>query len=201
MMKVVAVYNYLLHLNLKILGTKLKFIENGPYPIDRPIILVANHQGTFDIPALIWYFRKHHVKFVAKSELKKGFPCISYTLNRSGSVFADRKKPKEAIEEIKKLGKHISENNFCAVIFPEGRRSRQMIKFRSNGLEALLSECPNALIVPVAISGLWAVELKWPMKLGSECTWECLESIEVNKKSIQEITTELQIAIEERIIA
>ena len=177
-MKVVALYNLLLHKNLKIIGTQLEFELDHKLPLDRPIIIIANHQSTFDIPALIWYFRAHHVKFVAKHELEKGFPCISYTLSRNGSVFADRRDPDGAVKEISRLGRHIQENNYAAVIFPEGRRSKRLIKFRQNGLEALLKSAPDAIIQPVALHNLWKVELQWPMEIGAKCSWVCLPPIE-----------------------
>ena len=47
----------------------------------------------YDISPIMWYLRKHHVKFVAKKELGKGIPSVSYNLRHGGSILIDRKKP------------------------------------------------------------------------------------------------------------
>src|SRR5690625_455481 len=45
------------------------FIDNKNIPSGQPIIFVANHQSAFDIPALIFFLRRYHGKFISKIEL------------------------------------------------------------------------------------------------------------------------------------
>ena len=65
----VDILNLLIVRSLFILGTDISFRGAGQLPPGRPLIVVANHQSLFDIPPVIWGFRRHHPKFIAKIEL------------------------------------------------------------------------------------------------------------------------------------
>ena len=88
--KSVDIMNFLIIKSLFILGTSMSFRGFEKLPKERPIILVSNHQSLFDIPAIIWGFRNHHPKFIAKIELGKGIPSVSYNLRYGGSALIDR---------------------------------------------------------------------------------------------------------------
>ena len=62
---------------LNVLGTRISFHNQYNIPIDQPLIIVANHQSMYDISPIMWYMRKHHVKFISKKELGKGIPSVS----------------------------------------------------------------------------------------------------------------------------
>ncbi len=154
-----------------ILGTRFTLVNPHPIPNNRPIIIVSNHQSMFDIPPLIWYFRKHHVKFISKKQLGKGIPSVSYNLRHGGSVLIDRKKPREAITAIANFAAYIEHNNRAAVIFPEGTRSRdgKPKPFQKKGLITLFEGIPSAIVVPVTINNSWKTIRygKFPLGLGS----------------------------------
>ena len=156
---------------LNILGTRFTF--NNPYQIDQkqPIIIVSNHQSMYDIPPIIWYMRKHHPKFISKIELGKGIPSVSFNLRHGGSVLIDRKNPKQSLPAITKFAEYIETTKRCAVIFPEGTRSKNGAPkpFQTKGLELLLKKIPTATIVPITINNSWKT-LKYgnfPMGLGT----------------------------------
>src|SRR5690606_40331004 len=86
-----------------------------------PLILVSNHQSMLDISPLEFYLSDFHPKFISKIELGKGIPSVSYNLQKGGSVLIDRKDPRQALPEIKKLAQYIEKHKRSAVIFPEGR--------------------------------------------------------------------------------
>jgi len=157
-----------------LLGTRYTF--TNPYDIstDQPIIIVANHQSMYDISPIIWYFRKHHVKFISKKELGKGIPSVSYNLRHGGSVLIDRKNPRQALPAIMKFGESIEKSNRAAAIFPEGTRSKDGTprKFQTKGLEILLKKIPSATIVPVTINNSWKMLRygKFPMGIGNHIT-------------------------------
>ena len=153
----VAVLNVCLMGCTFFLGTRYSFSNPFTLPTDKPLILVANHQSMNDIPPLIWYFRRHHPKFVSKKELGKGIPSVSYNLRHGGSVLIDRKDKEQALKAIAGLGAYIEQHNRSAVIFPEGTRSRDGIPkpFHTGGLKVLMNESPSALIVPVSINNSW----------------------------------------------
>lgn len=157
-----------------LLGTRYTF--TNPYDIstDEPIIIVANHQSMYDISPIIWYFRKHHVKFISKKELGKGIPSVSYNLRHGGSVLIDRKNPRQALPAIMKFGESIEKSNRAAAIFPEGTRSKDGTprKFQTKGLEILFKKIPSATIVPVTINNSWKMLRygKFPMGIGNHIT-------------------------------
>lgn len=154
-----------------VLGTRFTLINPHSIPTDKPIIIVSNHQSMFDIPPLIWYFRKHHVKFISKKQLGKGIPSVSFNLRHGGSVLIDRKKPREAIEAIANFSAYIEKNHRAAVIFPEGTRSRdgKPKPFQKKGLLTLFEGIPSAVVVPVTINNSWKTIRygKFPLGLGS----------------------------------
>ncbi|MEZ4796885.1 MAG: lysophospholipid acyltransferase family protein [Flavobacteriaceae bacterium] len=156
---------------LNILGTRFSFSNPHQINTNQPLIIVANHQSMYDIPPLIWYFRKHHPKFISKIELGKGIPSVSYNLRHGGSVLIDRKKPVESIKAIENFAKRIEKNNWAAVIFPEGTRSKtgQPKPFKTKGLVTLFNEIPNAVVIPVTINDSWKTLRygKFPMGLGA----------------------------------
>jgi 1-acyl-sn-glycerol-3-phosphate acyltransferase len=77
--------------NIYLVGGRIHFNWKSKVPEGKPYIIVANHQGMYDIPPLIWYLRHLHAKFISKKELGKGIPSISYNLRHGGSVLIDRK--------------------------------------------------------------------------------------------------------------
>ena len=169
---------------LNILGTRFKFTNPHNIPTNQPLIIVANHQSMYDIPPIIWYLRKHHPKFISKKELGKGIPSVSYNLRHGGSVLIDRKKPIESLKAIEDFAHRIAKNNWAAVIFPEGTRSRtgNPKPFKTKGLITLMQYMPNALLVPISVNNSWKTLRygKFPMGLGAHITFKVHEPIPVN---------------------
>ncbi|WP_339649877.1 lysophospholipid acyltransferase family protein [uncultured Salegentibacter sp.] len=155
--KSVDIFNFFLMRCLNILGTRFTIENPHDIPIEKPCIFVANHQGMYDIPPIIWYLRKHHPKFVSKKELGKGIPSISFNLRHGGSVLIDRKNPRESLIKMAKFAKYLNKTNRSAVIFPEGTRSRTGApkKFAKSGMQMLFKQMPEALIVPITINNSW----------------------------------------------
>jgi len=178
-----------------ILGTRYTFTNKQSIPINKPIIIVCNHQSMYDISPIIWYMRKYHPKFVSKKELGKGIPSVSYNLKNGGSVLIDRKDGKQAIVEIGKLGSYIENHKRSAVIFPEGTRSRDgnPKPFKSMGLKILLKKSPSALIVPITINNSWKLLRygKFPMGIGAHLKFKVHPPIE-NNKNTEELITKIE---------
>src|SRR5690606_24955369 len=82
-----------------ILFNSVKFINKQQLPVGRPMIIIANHQSLFDIPPMIYFFRKYHAKFISKIELTRNIPSISYNLKVGGGANIDRKDPRQSITE------------------------------------------------------------------------------------------------------
>lgn len=181
---------------LNILGTRFTFNNTYNIPTDKPLIIVANHQSMYDIPPIIWYFRKNHPKFISKKELGKGIPSVSYNLRHGGSVLIDRKKPVESISAIEDFAKRVNTNNWAAVIFPEGTRSRdgKPKKFKTKGLLTLMTHMPNALIVPLTIQNSWKTVRygTFPMGIGAHIKFKVHKPIEVGSASFEELISTIE---------
>jgi len=181
--KSVDIFNLFLMRCLNILGTRFSIENPHHIPIEKPCIFVANHQGMYDIPPIIWYLRKHHPKFVSKKELGKGIPSISFNLRHGGSVLIDRKKPRESLIKMAHFAKYLTQPNRSAVIFPEGTRSRTGApkKFAVSGMQILFKQMPKALIVPITINNSWKLfkHGNFPMEPGVHVKLKVHEPIAV----------------------
>lgn len=168
---------------LNVLGTRFTF-EN-PYDIDtnQPLIIVANHQSMYDISPIMWYMRKYHPKFIAKKELGKGIPSVSYNLRHGGSALIDRKNPRQALPAIMKFGDYIEDTKRAAVIFPEGTRSKTGIPkpFQTKGLEIMIKKVPSGTIVPISINNSWKMLRygKFPMGIGNHLKFTVHQPIKI----------------------
>jgi 1-acyl-sn-glycerol-3-phosphate acyltransferase len=197
--KSVDLLNFFLLCTYYIMGSRIKFKNPYDLPINRPIIFIANHQSMYDIPALIWFLRRYHAKFISKIELTKGIPSVSFNLKYGGGANIDRKDSKQAVSEIIKLAERMQKFNWSTVIFPEGTRAKngQLKPFSVGGVATLLKKVPNALIVPIAINGSWKLVQygKFPLSAGQKITWEVLEPIEPDNKTMEEIVNVAEKAI------
>jgi 1-acyl-sn-glycerol-3-phosphate acyltransferase len=196
--RAVEILNILIIKSQWVLGNRTKFIGLEKIPQGKPLIIVSNHQSQYDIPPVVWYFKKNYPKFISKIELGRGIPSISYNLRRGGSALIDRKNRSQAIKEIIKLGRAIEANNYSACIFPEGTRSKdgKVKKFKSGGIETLLKTSPSAMIVPFAIDGNYLIERTgFPMGVGIKATYTVLDPMERGSLSGEEITNMCEEAI------
>lgn len=195
--KSVDILNFFLNYSQLAMFNWVKLKQAIKLPTNRPILFVSNHQSTFDIPGLIYYFRKHHGKFVSKIELSKAhIPSISFNLKYGGAANIDRKDSEQSKREIGRLAKNMRNKNWSAFIFPEGTRSKDgiMKPFKVGGIETFVNLVPDLLIVPVAITGSYELVRKgyFPLKPFTTIKWEVLNPIEPKGKSITEIIQEAE---------
>lgn len=197
--------SYLMMTSLYILGTRIKFINKQDLPKNVPLIIVSNHQSIYDIPPIVFYLRKFHPKFVAKIELSKGFPSVSYFLRHGGNVLIDRGDPKQSLHALLNFGKYIEENNRSAVIFPEGTRSIDGIPktFSDNGLKIIMRNAPSAYIVPITINNAWQLSSvgTFPMDLGIKMSFEVHEPIKCDSMHFDELFQKTEKIIKDAIVS
>ncbi len=193
-------FTYLLY----ILGSKIKFINKHPIPKNVPLIVVSNHQSMHDISPLSCYLRKQHPKFISKIELGKGIPSVSYNLRHGGSVLIDRKDSRQSLAAIKEFGKYIEQNNYAAVIFPEGTRSKdgKPKRFSENDLKILTKFVPSAYVIPVTVNNCWKLNKKgmFPLGLGVKITFEFHEAIEAKSMKFEDLFNKVETTIKNAII-
>lgn len=155
--KSVDYLNYVLLRCLNLLGNLVVFHKSSDVPEHVPIIFVANHQSTYDIPPLFWYLRQYHPKFISKIELSKGIPSISYNLRNGGHLLIERSDSEGSLKKIEEFACLIDEKCWSVVIFPEGTRSRdgKLKRFHKRGLLTLFKVLKRAHVVPISISNSW----------------------------------------------
>lgn len=195
--KVVDVLNYFIVKSLWLGGVKVSFNGFDKIPANCPIIIVSNHQSQYDIPPVVWGFRKNHPKFISKIELAKNIPSISYNLRHGGSAIIDRSKGAQSIKEIVKLGRMIEEKNYCACIFPEGTRSKtgKVKAFQVGGIKTLMKVAPSSIIVPLVIDGNYKLQGNFPIPLGTKVSYTVLDPIVPNGMAAEEIVMQTEKAI------
>ena len=188
---------------LSILGTRIQFIDNYEIPKGVPLIFVSNHQSMHDITPLSCYLKKYHPKFVSKKELGKGVPSVSYNLTHGGSVLIDRKDPRQALSAIRDFGKYIEKNNYAAVIYPEGTRSKDGVpkRFSENGLKMLTKFAPSAYVIPITINNCWKINKHgmFPLEIGVKVTFELHEPIEAKSMKFEDLFQKVETIIKSSI--
>ncbi len=202
--RTVDILNFFLVSTYYTVGCNVRFINQYNLPQNRSIIFVANHQSMYDISPLIWHLRKYHAKFISKIELtRQPVPSIPFNLIHGGGANIDRKDPKQSISEILKLAARMRENNWSAVIFPEGTRTRdgRMKPFAVGGVATLLKKVPNALVVPIAIKGSWELTQygTYPLKFGQGMSFTVLGMIEQADKTHEQIVEEAELMIRKEV--
>ena len=188
---------------LNVLGTRISFYNQYNIPIDQPLIIVANHQSMYDISPIMWYMRKHHVKFISKKELGKGIPSVSFNLRHGGSVLIDRKNPIQAVKAIENFSNYIENTKRAAVIFPEGTRSKNGAPkpFQRKGLLTLFQHIPSAIVVPITINNSWKMQQygKFPLGIGNHIKFEVHQPFKVKEFNPVELTALIEKQITEAI--
>src|SRR5262245_44331483 len=141
----------------RLAGTRI-LVERDPALRDGvPYLVIANHQSLFDIPIFGAVLFRSYPKFVAKRELARWFPSISFHLRRGGHAIIDRGDREGATRAIRELGARVRERGISAVIYPEGTRARGGVlgPFKLAGALALLDAAPDVPVVVVAIDESW----------------------------------------------
>ncbi len=135
---------------LNLAGARVTVIGAENLPVDRTVLFVSNHQGSFDIPLLIGCIDKPKA-FIAKVELLK-MPLINKWMKLMNCVFLDRKDMRQSVRAMNQALEYLKEG-YSMVVFPEGTRSKgkTMGEFRAGSLRvAVKAKVP---IVPVTIRG------------------------------------------------
>lgn len=155
--KIVALLNSALCLSLRLAGTRVEIYKSDTAPLGGPALIVSNHQSLFDIPLLYRCFRNSFPRFIAKQELARWIPSVSYNLRRGGNAIIDRSNARQSLRVLQDLGTRMNALRFSTVLFPEGTRARDgtLKQFKSAGFATLMNALPNVPIIPVAIDGSW----------------------------------------------
>lgn len=151
-----------------------------------------------------YFLREYHPKFVSKIELGKGIPSISYNLRHGGSVLIDRSDARQSLSALRDFGKYIEANNYTAVIYPEGTRSKDGVPkhFSENGLKMLMKFAPSSYIVPVTINNCWKVNEHgmFPLGIGLKITFEIHEPIKSDSMEFDKLFEKVEKTIKNSVV-
>ncbi|MCB0320403.1 MAG: 1-acyl-sn-glycerol-3-phosphate acyltransferase [Bdellovibrionales bacterium] len=165
-------YHCLCHLlNIRFTGARFTILYDSELPPNTPLILVSNHQSMYDIPLIMWNLRKRKPKFIAKIELARWIPSISFGLRNGGHLIINRSKGKHAITRIRDEGRRLNQECGTVSIFPEGTRAPngEHRTFKLPGFHTLLESMPDAKVVPITLDGTGTVVLHkfFPIPFGT----------------------------------
>lgn len=105
---------------LRVAGTPVRTVGLEHVPRGEPYVVISNHQSWFDIVAMMSVLP--HLRFVAKIEMAR-IPVLGTAMRAAGHLFIDRGSRAQAFEVYKDVAQEIRDGA-CAIVFPEGTRSR-----------------------------------------------------------------------------
>jgi 1-acyl-sn-glycerol-3-phosphate acyltransferase len=111
---------------------------------------MANHQGAFDIFALLAYLPVNF-KWLAKEELFR-IPILGWAMGSAGYISIDRSDKRKALQSLKEAVARIRGGD-SVLIFPEGTRSPdgKIHPFKKGGFTLAIKA--GVPILPISISG------------------------------------------------
>ena len=137
-------------------GSGVKVTLEGLENLEKglPYIFAANHASQFDI-FVLQGFLSYDFRWLAKKELFN-IPVFGTAMRMAGNIPVDREHGRKALQSLNEAAQRIAKGT-AVIIFPEGTRSEDGVlkPFKSGGMVlAIKSGVP---IVPMAISGSYAV--------------------------------------------
>ena len=189
--------NYFLVSNVKLLSIKVDVKFEEPISYSKKYIIVSNHQSLLDPPIIDYILPELQTRYIAKKELGKYVPSVSYNLTHGGSALVDRKNPKQAIGEILKLVKRTNNDTRSVACFPEGTRAKDGVlkKYKATGFSILYQKLNDVKILPVTIDGSWMLQARKygpiPRRITITCTVH--KPITVDKdRSAEDVLNEIE---------
>ena len=124
-------------------------------PRNGRLLIVSNHQSLVESFLPLWFLDHLRPRYIAKRDMGRFIPAVSYNLRRAGHCLIDRGDREQALEAIEGLGRRVAAGEVSALIFPEGTRSAtgQLNEFKFAGLATLLRAAPHADVLPMVVHG------------------------------------------------
>ena len=153
---------------------KIKCKGFDKLPNDKKFMLVCNHKSNFD-PLLTYIkLRKYPLSFISKPSSFK-IPLAGNLMIRNGFVPINRENDREALKSILRSIKHITSDEFCVAVYPEGTRNttdQTLLPFKSGCFKiATKTTCPVAVM---SIKGTEKIKNRYPFK-STKVTIELLD--------------------------
>ncbi|KAM9206618.1 1-acyl-sn-glycerol-3-phosphate acyltransferase beta isoform 1-T1 [Dugong dugon] len=154
-----------------IYGLRFEIQGREKLEVDRPCVIISNHQSILDMMGLMETLPKRCVQ-IAKRELLFWGP-VGLVMYLGGVFFINRQRSSTAVTVMAEVGERMVRENLKVWIYPEGTRNSNgdLLPFKkgafylavqaqgglgvpcqSRGLPRLLSSCPQVPIIPVVYS-------------------------------------------------
>lgn len=129
-------------------GWSVRVTGADPRKIERPTIVVANHQSFLDLPLV--YYLPWPMKWVAKRSLFY-IPVLGWIIRMTGHIPIERNS-KEAAYRLTRLADPLQQG-IPAMIFPEGTRTADgnLKRFKNGAFK--LAEKYNLQLLPLVLEG------------------------------------------------
>ncbi len=149
-----------------IAGVRVRLEGATREKLDRPLVVVANHQSWFDVFVLAGHI-PGRARFVAKEELRR-IPLFGAAWETCGHIRVNRGDRAEAVRSLNEAGARIRDERLNVILFPEGTRSPdgRLLPFKKGAF--VLAIQTGVPILPVGISGSREVMAKgsWRIRPG-----------------------------------
>lgn len=176
---------------------KFVIINAEKYKVNKPTMVIANHQSFLDIPLL--YLLPWTMKWVTKKSLLK-IPVLGWLTAMTGHLPIDR----ESMRSVRKMDALVEpiQDGIPGMIFPEGTRSTTgELKPFKNGAFALAKKY-NFQILPVVVNGGYTAMPRgsWRFSFNNKFVVSVLEPLDpddffdsksLKKEAFQQIQAEL----------
>ncbi|MCK4771616.1 MAG: 1-acyl-sn-glycerol-3-phosphate acyltransferase [Candidatus Latescibacteria bacterium] len=151
--------------SLRLAGVRYRAIGVEKIPDEGPVVYIANHQSTLDIPVSIAVL-PGRVRMMTKHSLFR-IPVFGWLLHAEGFVPVDRKHLRKARLSLKPAARVIKKG-VSVFVFAEGTRSRtgEVGAFKTGGYRLAIQA--GVPIVPIALIGAENVlgARRWLIKKG-----------------------------------
>ena len=156
-------------------------------PPGESFIFMANHSSLIDVPLLQAGIPRHFIGILAKHQFK--FFLYGAVVNRLGHLAIDRSSPRRSLKQFQNAQAILSQGT-SIVVLPEGGRSLDGHLLPFKKLPFRFARDSQTAIVPVSISGVFAMKPKgtWHltpgqlvMRFGSIITRPEIESLDVEQ--------------------
>ncbi len=129
---------------------RVKVVGRHLLPADQSSVIVANHQGYFDILALYGYLGQQFRWFMKAS--LRNVPFLGWACAAMGHFFVDRDDPRKAAASLERVRQSLP-RGVAVVFFPEGTRSRlnRLLPFKRGAF--VLARDLGLPVIPVALVG------------------------------------------------
>lgn len=135
-------------------GSRVRVTGLEHIPTDRAVCFISNHQGNFDIPAILGYLNRK-IGFIAKVELAR-VPILKQWMIALNCIFIHRSNIRHSLRNMQKGIADVHKGHHM-LVFPEGTRSKSphMRDFKPMGVQIAVKA--GVPIVPLTVNGSYHI--------------------------------------------